>query len=72
MFNVSGIEFTGNPGYSYRLVLSTTGIDPDMPSNQAFLQEVSADFELEIELRECKEGEAFTDSGKCQECLAET
>jgi len=31
----------------------------------------SISFEVEIQLRECKEGEAFTDSGLCDECDAE-
>lgn len=36
-FNVSGISFTGSPGYSYKIVFETDGIDSTKPSNKEYL-----------------------------------
>jgi len=35
-FSVSNIAFTGAPGYDYRIVFETDGIDSTKPSNLAY------------------------------------
>jgi len=37
VFNASDISFTGSPGFSYKIVFQTDGIDTSKPSNQAYL-----------------------------------
>jgi len=38
VFNASDISFTGSPGFSYKIVFETDGIDTTKPSNQQYLE----------------------------------
>jgi len=77
VFVVKGVEFTANPGKNYSLSFTTDGIDTDLPQNEAYLKALSSEgksevsFDMKIALRECIEGEAFTESGLCDRCEPE-
>ncbi len=63
------MNFVGTPGYKYRIYFSTDGIDKTKPSNKEYLESLDdrslndITFNINIELRECLAGEAFSDSG---------
>lgn len=73
------MQFTGYPGYEFKVRLETSGIDMSIPSNKEYYEELSEegwtgktiDFELDIDLRICEPGEQFTSTGKCDECDSE-
>eukprot|EP00350_Pseudokeronopsis_sp_OXSARD2_P001466 CAMPEP_0170565830 /NCGR_PEP_ID=MMETSP0211-20121228/79436_1 /TAXON_ID=311385 /ORGANISM="Pseudokeronopsis sp., Strain OXSARD2" /LENGTH=131 /DNA_ID=CAMNT_0010886811 /DNA_START=1067 /DNA_END=1462 /DNA_ORIENTATION=- len=74
VFSVGGISFTGSPGYNYKIIFETDGIDTQKVSNQEYIAskgdlETKTNFFTFINLRECEVGEAFLDSGRCQMCL---
>eukprot|EP00347_Sterkiella_histriomuscorum_P005934 403354704 len=68
---ISNIIFDGSPGYNYALIFQSDAIDESKLSNQQYLKTLnksSLDLQLEINLRECLNGEQFTIAGKCIEC----
>ncbi|CDW74521.1 UNKNOWN [Stylonychia lemnae] len=68
---IQQISIVGNPGSSYKLIVTTDGIDLTKNSNKDKMNEKGTsnlDFDLKIELRECEIGEQFTAVGKCQKC----
>lgn len=70
---ISDVKFAARPGYTYRISLSTDGIDTSKKSNSDYMKSKSLsdiDFKLTINLRECEVGEYFTSAGKCIECEA--
>jgi len=77
VFMVEGVEFTAQPGKNYSLSFTTDGIDAELPQNEAYLKALSSEgksevsFDMKIALRECIEGEAFTESGLCDRCEPE-
>ncbi|CDW90149.1 UNKNOWN [Stylonychia lemnae] len=72
VFTVTGLQFTGEPGYSYSIVFDTDGIDNSKPANKQQLyqsnNEEKSNFNLNVELRECQIGEKFSDQGSCELC----
>eukprot|EP00347_Sterkiella_histriomuscorum_P009615 403340531 len=71
IFKVSGIQFTGAPGLEYQIIFDTDGIDQKKPSNQEYLQSqntTQAQFDYNIQLRECAVGEKFSEKGACDSC----
>ena len=67
VFEIINIEFTAQPGTTYNLYFSTTGIDSDKPSNSEYLSSLNKSeptMDLQISLRECAEGEAFLITGE--------
>ena len=67
VFKFSNIEFTAQPGTTYNLYFTTTGIDSDIPSNSEYLSSLNKSeptMDLQISLRECAEGEAFLITGE--------
>lgn len=65
--------FTGAPGYNYSLQFLSSGIDEKLPLNQAFLSSFSQEsivFDFNINLRDCLQGEEFTQTGQCIYCTA--
>ncbi|CDW87730.1 UNKNOWN [Stylonychia lemnae] len=68
---IQDISIVGNPGSSYKFIITTDGIDLSKQSNQDRMQQSGnsdLDFNLKIELRECEIGEQFTSAGKCLKC----
>ncbi|CDW91193.1 UNKNOWN [Stylonychia lemnae] len=68
---IKDINFTGNPGQSYELILTTDAIDESKLSIQEQLKNSgNSNYKLEIEIsfRGCIAGEYFTSAGKCVEC----
>ena len=74
MFVFDDLTFTAEPGRTFSLAFSTTGIDIEKPSNAEYLASIDAsdsDLSFSISLRDCIVGEAFLISGECQECEAD-
>ncbi|CDW75877.1 UNKNOWN [Stylonychia lemnae] len=68
---IQQISIVGNPGSSYKLLVTTDGIDLTKKSNKDKMNEKGTqnlDFDLKVELRECEIGEQFTAVGKCLKC----
>jgi hypothetical protein len=68
---ISGLEFSGAPGYEYKLNFISSAIDELLPENKDFKEKLAIDqidFELDVGLRECKVGEYFNAVGKCIWC----
>jgi hypothetical protein len=68
---VSNLQFSGAPGYKYRLAFLSSGIDENLPVNKQFIKtqnSSSIEFDFFLELRECIVGEYFTQVGKCIYC----
>ena len=68
LFKLSNIEFTAQPGTTYNLYFTTTGIDSTKPSNSDYLTSLNKTeptMDLQVGLRECAEGEAFLITGEC-------
>ena len=67
LFKLSNIEFTAQPGTTYNLYFTTTGIDSTKPSNSDYLTSLNKTeptMDLQVSLRECAEGEAFLITGE--------
>lgn len=57
---IKDITFTGTPGESYSIYLSSDGIDLTKKSNQQYVSSTESatnDFEIAVNLRECEVGE---------------
>ncbi|CDW79966.1 UNKNOWN [Stylonychia lemnae] len=70
---IDDLMFTGAPGYSYRLSFTSSGIDESLPENKKFQTKYnmsSIEYDFYVNLRECIEGEYFTQVGKCIYCEA--
>lgn len=70
-----GLTFTAEPGESYTLSFTTTGIDITKPSNIVYLASISKStsaMSFSISLRSCLKGEAFSSSGACVEWEEDT
>ena len=68
---MSNLQFSGAPGYKYRLAFLSSGIDEKLPVNQEFKELYSTssiEFDFFVELRNCQRGEYFTQVGKCIWC----
>lgn len=73
MSDIDQLVFTAAPGYSYRLSISSSGIDESLPSNVAFMKaknKTLIDYNFFVNLRTCIMGEYFTSNGKCIYCEA--
>ncbi|CDW87963.1 UNKNOWN [Stylonychia lemnae] len=68
---IQGVSLTGSPGSSYKVIITTDGIDTNKQANKNASQSATSDdpnFQIQIKLRECEIGEQFTSEGKCQQC----
>ena len=73
MFAFSSLVFTAEPNKTFSLSFSTTGIDSSKPSNSVYLSNLNTtdtSLSFSVSLRECEIGEAFLDSGACEQCAA--
>lgn len=68
VFKFERATFTGTPGKSYKIEISSSHVDPDLPDTKAFVSSsgmVSSSLSIFISLRHCKEGEGFLSDGRC-------
>ena len=56
MAAIDALEFSGAPGYDYKLLFVSNAVDESLPENEVFKEELkvnSVEFELDVGLREC-------------------
>ena len=66
MFAFSSLVFTAEPGRTFSLSFSNTGIDSSKPSNSVYMTNLNTtdtSLSFSVSLRVCQIGEAFLDSG---------
>lgn len=71
LFKIEGLSITGYPSSTQSIKLTTSIIDDTLPPNANYLSEnglSDSGLIMTVNIRSCKVGEAFLDSGECSEC----